>query len=115
MMRGVRRLARACVAIAVGVPVAAPAGAEPRPVGPDTGFTATLRQLRPYGTLVKLGNFPGGSAVTPDGRFYWSVSAGWSGNDVRIVCVRTRRVVQVVRLPGMSGGVAFDPRRRIAY
>src|SRR3954470_15456403 len=115
MMRGVKRLARGCVAIAVAAPVAAPAAAAPPPVGPDTGVTATLRQLRPYGTLVKLGNFPGGSAVTPDGRFYWTVSAGWSGNDVRIVCVRTRRVVQVVRLPGTSGGVAFDPRRRIAY
>jgi DNA-binding beta-propeller fold protein YncE len=100
---------------AAAIAGAAPAAAAPPPVSPDTGVIATLRQLRPYGKLVRLGNFPGGSAVTPDGRFYWTVSAGWSGNDVRIVSVRTRRVVQVIRLPGTSGGVAFDPGHRLAY
>ena len=46
-------------------------------VGPASHVTANLRHLQPYGRLVKLGNFPGGSALTPDGRFYWTVSAGY--------------------------------------
>jgi YVTN family beta-propeller protein len=84
-------------------------------VGPADHVTANLRHLTPYGQLVRLGNFPGGSALTPDGRFYWTVSAGYGPNGVRIVSVRKRRVVQVIRLPGASGGVALDGRHHLAY
>src|SRR4051794_16603207 len=63
-------------------------------VGPTDQVTATLRHLKPYGDLVKVGNFPGGAAVTPDGRFYWTISAGYSENGVQIVSTRKRKVVQ---------------------
>ena len=73
------------------------------------------RLPRPAGRLVRLGNFPTGGAVTADGRFYWTVSAGWSQNDVRIVSLRTGRVIQTMKIPGASGGVALDSTRRLAY
>ena len=38
---------------------------------------ASGRQLTPAGTQVALGNFPTGAAITADGRFLWTVSAGF--------------------------------------
>ncbi|HEX2015107.1 MAG TPA: bifunctional YncE family protein/alkaline phosphatase family protein [Solirubrobacteraceae bacterium] len=64
---------------------------------------------------MAVGNLPTGGALTPDGRFYWTVSAGAGINDVRIVSVRATRVVQTLALPGASGGVAIDPRGGKAY
>src|SRR4051794_22283178 len=84
-------------------------------IGPQLGITGNGRHLQPEGTLVGLGNFPTGGAVTPNGRFYWTISAGRGHNDIRIVSVRTKSVVQVVPLPGASGGVAMDPSRPLAY
>jgi DNA-binding beta-propeller fold protein YncE len=84
-------------------------------IGPQLGITGNGRHLQPEGTLVDLGNFPAGGAVTPNGRFYWTISSGRGRNDIRIVSVRTKSVVQVVPLPGTSGGVAMDPSRPLAY
>jgi DNA-binding beta-propeller fold protein YncE len=84
-------------------------------VGLGDRSTANLRHLKPYGHLVQVGNFPGGSALTPDGRFYWTVSAGYDVNGIQIVDVRTRKVVQEVVIPGASGGVALDGAHRLAY
>ena len=36
-------------------------------------------------------------------------------NDIRIVNVRTGKVVQTMQLPGASGGIAMDRRRSLAY
>src|SRR5262245_51802118 len=77
-------------------------------VGPADRVTANLRHLDPYGRLTKVGNFPGGSALTPDGRYYWTVSAGYGVDGVQIVDVHTGQVVQQIALPGASGGVAID-------
>jgi DNA-binding beta-propeller fold protein YncE len=84
-------------------------------IGPGLGITSNGRHLQPEGTLVDLGNFPTGGEVTPDGRFYWTISTGRGRNDIRIVSVRTKQVVQVVPLPGASGGIAMDRSRPIAY
>ena len=85
-------------------------------VGPRSGLLGNGRLLRPAGRLSPpLGNFPTGAALTPDGRFYWTVSTGRGRNDVCIVAVATRRVVQILPVPGASGGVAMDPKRRVAY
>jgi DNA-binding beta-propeller fold protein YncE len=88
---------------------------KPLVVGPADRVTATLRHLKPYGRLVRVGNFPGGSAVTPDGRFYWTISSGYGPNGVRIVSVAKHKVIQKIRLPGASGGVALDARHGLAY
>jgi DNA-binding beta-propeller fold protein YncE len=73
------------------------------------------RRLTPEGAQVTLGNFPIGGAVTADGRFLWTVSAGFGANDIRIVDTARRRVVQIIALPGASGGIALDSAHRLAY
>jgi len=84
-------------------------------IGPATHETGNGRVLHPVGRMTKVGNFPTGGALTRDGRFYWAVSTGRGLNDIRIVNVRTHKVVQIVPIPGASGGIAMDPRRNVAY
>src|SRR4051794_38297379 len=84
-------------------------------IGPDRKLLGSGRHLEPFGDLVALGNFPTGGAATPDGRFYWTVSTGRGRNDVRIVSVSDRKVVQTLPLPGASGGIVMDPARSVAY
>jgi DNA-binding beta-propeller fold protein YncE len=91
------------------------AAADDGTIGPSLALLGNGRHLQPAGTLVGLGNFPTGGAVTPDGRFYWTVSTGRGPNDIRIVSVATKQVVQVLRMPGASGGIAMDPGRAVAY
>ena len=91
-------------------------GADGR-IGPSLRITGDGRLLSPPGALVKLGHFPTGGAVTPDGRFYWTVSTGRAFNDVRIVAITRRHpaVIQVLGLPGASGGIAIDPTQPLVY
>ena len=77
-------------------------------IGPSLRILNNGRHLTPYGRLVNVGNVPTGGALTPDGRFYWTVSAGSGFNDIRIVSVKTAKVVQTIPLPGASGGVVID-------
>jgi len=83
--------------------------------GAATGLLPSGRQLTPQGAQVTLGNLPTGGAVTADGQFLWTVSAGFSSNDVRIVDTVHRRVCQTLSLPGASGGIALDSVHRLAY
>ncbi|HEY3021007.1 MAG TPA: bifunctional YncE family protein/alkaline phosphatase family protein [Solirubrobacteraceae bacterium] len=108
-----RLLALLLAPAAAGVPAVA-VGQEGR-IGPDLQIVNLGRHLTPYGRVAAVGNFAAGGAVTPDGRFYWTVSAGAGLNDVRIVSTSTAKVVQVIPLPGASGGVAIDPRGGRAY
>ena len=99
---------------ATGVAVAqsiVPEGA----IGPDNHIQPSGRKLDPPGTLTKLGNHPGGGALTPDGRFLWTLSAGRGRNDVRIVDVSNGAVVQTIPMPGVDGGIAMAPDGRTAY
>src|SRR4051794_15685354 len=96
---------------ATGVAVAqsiVPEGA----IGPDNHIQPSGRKLDPPGSLTKLGNHPGGGALTPDGRFLWTLSAGRGRNDVRIVNVSSGAVVQTIPMPGVSGGVALSDHGR---
>ncbi|HEY8637941.1 MAG TPA: alkaline phosphatase family protein [Solirubrobacteraceae bacterium] len=117
MDRSSRRFAIAgLAAVLVGVAGVADAqGPEVGRVGPSTGLLNNGRHLQPFGTLVTLGNFPTGGALTPNGRWYWTVSTGRGLNDVRIVSVRFGRVVQTIALPGASGGIAMDPTKPLVY
>ena len=80
-------------------------------------MTGNGRRLLAPGQFVTLGHFPTGGALTADGRFYWTVSAGRALNDVRIVDVALKhpRVIQTLPLPGASGGIAIDGKRGLAY
>jgi DNA-binding beta-propeller fold protein YncE len=114
-------------------------------IGPANRIQPSGRLLHPSGKLTRVGNHPAGAALTPNGRFYWTLSAGRGRNDVRIVrvapgrrcrrprqdagservrryrsCVRRARrpvgrVVQTIRMPGLSGGIAMAPDGRTAY
>jgi hypothetical protein len=93
----------------------APAAADDGIIGPNLGITGNGRHLQPAGAMVGLGNFPAGGALTRDGRYYWTVSAGRGFNDIRIVSVQYKKVIQTVPIPGASGGIVMDPERRLAY
>jgi DNA-binding beta-propeller fold protein YncE len=84
-------------------------------IGSATNTLGNGRHLQPFGKLVELGNFPTGGAVTPDGRFLWTVSTGRGRQDIRIVSVRKATVTQVLPIPGASGGIAMDPNDRLVY
>lgn len=103
------------VAVAGGGAPLLPTVTAPAVPSPGTGLQPSGRLLTPAGTLVELGNLPMGGAVTDDGRYLWTASAGLPGNDVRIVDLRTMSVCQVIPLPGTSGGIAVDSAHRLAY
>jgi DNA-binding beta-propeller fold protein YncE len=104
------------LALAAGAVVGPAAqAADPGAIGPSLGIVNNGRHLTPYGRLTNVGNLPTGGAVTHDGRWYWTVSAGAGANDVRIVSTRTARVIQTIPLPGASGGIAIAARGRRAY
>ena len=73
------------------------------------------RKLTPVGRMTTVGNFPTGGRLSPDGRFYWSVSAGHGRNDVQIVNVANGALVQVLPMPGTYGQMVFAPDGKTAY
>src|SRR5437879_6063029 len=100
---------------ATAMSVAATSGGGSGRIGPPLKLTGNGRLLSPAARLVTLGHFPTGGALTPDGRFYWTVSTGRGLNDVRIVSMSKPHVVQVVPLPGASGGIAIDRTQPLVY
>jgi DNA-binding beta-propeller fold protein YncE len=111
--RGISRAS--LIAIVVALAAVSATAAVVGVIGPGLRILNNGRHLKPYGKLANVGNVPTGGALTPDGRFYWTVSAGSGFNDVRIVKVATSKVVQVLPLPGASGGIAVDPRGGRVY
>jgi DNA-binding beta-propeller fold protein YncE len=106
--------------LVVGAALAAASKQQGR-IGPASGIQPTGRKLEPVGRKTKLGNFPTGGALTTNGRFLWTLSAGRARNDIRIVQVRADspsrvgRIVQRIPMPGLSGGIAMAPDGRTAY
>ncbi len=119
-----RCLALACAAFALALAltfvltsgahgVAAPVNAGE--IGPQYRLTGNGHQLKPVGRLVTVGDFPDGSAVTPDGRYDWVVDCGHGIDDVHVIDIATRHAIQVLPLPGCYGGVAISPDGTHAY
>ncbi len=106
-------------ALAGSVGVGWAAGGGVNTVGPSTRIQPTGRKLSPVGKLTRLGNFPTGGALTPGGRFMWTLSTGRGRNDIRIVRLgpepKTGRIVQQIRMPGLSGGIAISRDGTRAY
>jgi DNA-binding beta-propeller fold protein YncE len=121
----------AVAAVAAGVAGAVVSGGE---VGPKSRIQPSGRLLMPPGKLTTLGNHPGGGAVTRNGRFLWTLSAGRGHNDIRIIEVapaitcrqndtgcknrkaaRVGRLVQVIQMPGVNGGIAMARNSNRAY
>ena len=137
-MPGVKRLglALAVALLAAALLAAAAAAVNPNAVSPATRIQPSGRQLTPYGHLTRLGNHPGGGALSPNGRFLWALDSGRGINDIRIVDVdpalgcrkgkrgrrcrrrakkRRGRVIQTIRMPGLSGGIVMANGGRRAY
>jgi DNA-binding beta-propeller fold protein YncE len=117
-MRVLRPTAAAVALVAVlgsGAALAAGSGESTGVIGPKVGVLPDGRVLHPAGRLTKVGNFPTGGALTPNGRFFWAVDTGRGFNDIRIVRVRDGHVVQNIAIPGASGGIAMDPKAPVAY
>lgn len=107
----------AALGVILAAALAAPAvgAAQDGRIGPDAHTTGNGRLLKPLGALTALGNFPTGSALTPDGRTLWAVNSGHGKNSVSVVDVATGNVVQTLPLPGPFGGVAITPDGTRAY
>ncbi len=90
---------------AAAVALAATGGGGSGRIGPSLRITGNGRLLSPQGKLVTLGHFPTGGALTPDGRFLWTVSTGRALNDIRIVAVAGKhpRVIQILALARRLG------------
>jgi DNA-binding beta-propeller fold protein YncE len=118
-----RALGGALAAVALGAGAAAPARADlPPGGGPFSGVVSNFgRLIAPRGDLTQLGKFPAGAAVTPDGRFVWTVNTGRDRNTVQISDLATGVIVQELDNPadersrGKQGGVVIAPDGRAAY
>jgi YVTN family beta-propeller protein len=105
-------------------------------IGPKNKIQPNGRRVHPTGRTTLLGNHPNGGTLTPDGRYLWTLSAGRGINDIRVVRVRAKhsckhaanrrhcnrrnrrgigKVVQRIRMPGLSGGIAMDPEHNRVY
>ena len=115
MSRTPSPLAAVCLLTAAAAAAPALALGDDGRISPASHIVNNGRHLTPYGRLTAVGNVPTGGAVTPDGRFYWTVSAGAGVNDVRIVSVKTGKVAQILPLAGASGGITIDAHGRRAY
>ena len=98
-----------------GAPSSASRCGQPLPSTATVRIANSGRKLTPLGRLTAVGNFPTGGKLTPDGRFYWSVSAGHGLNDVQIVDVSSGAVTQVLPMPGTYGQMVFSSDGARAY
>src|SRR3954454_14335266 len=115
MTRPRRAVAAVALVVAVAIAaIAAAAGAQETP-RPSAALTGNGRHLEPAGRLTQVGSFPTGGALTPDGRFYWTVDAGRGATAVHVIDVASGSVTQTLPIPGGYVGIAFAPDGRPAY
>src|SRR4051795_3553875 len=103
-MRGALVTSLIAAAAAV-VSLAGVAAADDTP-SPNTQLTPSGRQLDPAGRMTQVGAFPTGGALSPDGRFYWTVDSGRGATAVRVGELATGAGTQVLPTPGGPGGSA---------
>lgn len=103
-----RAVAAAGFCAALATTAAFAAGAVRLPVISNFG-----RSIDPTGRLIELNKFVAGSAVTPDGRFIWTV--GGAGGPTRITKLEDGSTVQELAPDDTDGGIAFAPDGRHAY
>jgi YVTN family beta-propeller protein len=84
-------------------------------IGPQYQITGNGRLLKPVGKLVTVGDFPDGSALTPNGKWDWVVDCGHGIDDARIIDVGSGKTHEILPLPGCYGGVAISPDGTHAY
>ena len=129
-------LGLALALVIVGVVIAATDPGDEGRTSKSKLLLGSGRDLNPVGKMTQLGNFPAGGALTTNGRFLWTLSAGRGKNDIRIIRAETKkkcrdgkrgkrcrrrakrrvgRIVQTIPMPGVNGGIAMAPDGRTAY
>jgi YVTN family beta-propeller protein len=109
--RGIRA-ALAALTLAVAV-AGAGTGALAQLAGSLPVISNFGRKIAPKGRLVELNRFPAGTAVTPGGRFIWTV--GGAGGPTRITRLSDGATVQEIPSDAWTGGIAFAPDGKRAY
>src|SRR3954454_18728730 len=112
-MRGA--LATSLIAAAAALASLGGAAAADDTPSPNTALTVAGRQLDPAGRMTQVGAFPTGGALTPDGRFYWTVDSRRRATAVHVTDVASGAVKQALPIPGGYVGIAFAPDGRHAY
>ncbi|MEA2396863.1 MAG: hypothetical protein QOK25_419, partial [Thermoleophilaceae bacterium] len=130
MLAGVRarRLAQATIGLAVTLVCIAPVAASadlPPGGGPVRVVSNFGRLITPFGGLSQLEYFPINSAMTPDGRFVWTLGTrnGASHFDIQITDAATGQIVQQLQEPqrpnsidrGKLRGIVISHDGRRAY
>src|SRR3954463_12278738 len=105
---------KALVLVCLLAAAAVPATAQETP-GPSAALTGSGRHLEPAGRLTQVGSFPTGGALTPDGRFYWTVDAGRGATAVHVIDVASGSRTQTLPIPRRHVGSGFAPDGRRAY
>jgi DNA-binding beta-propeller fold protein YncE len=116
-----RGLALAATAAAT-LAAASPAAADLPPSGPVSLVSNFGRLIHPFGRLSQLDYFPTAGAMTPDGRFVWTIvtRAREEKPDIQISSAATGRIVQQLNTPGPDRGrlrgiaIAHDGRHAYA-
>jgi DNA-binding beta-propeller fold protein YncE/phospholipase C len=109
-----RLLVPACLAALLAVTGTAAAQSEQAP-SRDAMITGNGRKLDPAGRMTPVGTFPIGGAISPDGRFYWTVDGGRHAAFVHVVDLATGAERQKLPIAGGDNGIVFAPNGRHAY
>ncbi|WP_141604357.1 bifunctional YncE family protein/alkaline phosphatase family protein [Terrilactibacillus laevilacticus] len=88
------------------------------PQGSDKGVTSYNWSLTPAGSQLKLGDFPMGGVLSPDGRYLAISNDGQGKQSLQIVDTKSNDVVQTISYPAKEAlyyGVVFSPDGKQLY
>jgi YVTN family beta-propeller protein len=108
----------AALAISSGSVYASVTNRTAGPQGDQIGVTSSNRMLTPAGKQIKLGNFPMGGALSPDGRYLVVSNDGQGTQSLQVVDTKTNKVVQSIPYISPEAlylGVVFSPDGKQLY
>ncbi len=88
------------------------------PKSSDKGITSQNWTLTPAGKQVKLGDFPMGGALSPDGKYLVVSNDGQGKQSLQVIKTATNKVVQTIPYSSPEAlylGVAFSPDGKKMY
>lgn len=88
------------------------------PGGENTGFTPYNTALTPVGQQIKLGNFPMGGALSPDGSYLVVSNDGQGTQSLQVIDTKSNKVIQTIEYKSPEAlylGVAFSPDGKTLY
>lgn len=88
------------------------------PQGDGTSVTPNGWHLTPAGKQIKLGDFPMGGAVSPDGKFVVVSNAGQGTQSLQVLNTKSKEVIQTIPYESPEAlyiGVAFSPDGKKMY